>query len=638
MKKLTTLVLAALGFTSLFGQSTSTDADTPDVQQVHIETSTPVEDYRTRGNAIWSEDFANGFPSTWTRVDTASTGGASAPWVHSFDGSWGQFSQGQTMSAAPAITSTTAANGFLIVDADSANHFSFGQPSGSTYEYISSYFQTDVIDLSAHANVILEFEQDFRKNNTIDLIVGVSGDGTTWTNYTVQGGVANNAASGLQTISLDISSVAGLSATAYVRIGWSARVYYWMIDDMRIIPSPDYNRSLLYSIISHSNDSYEYAAVPQTQLNTDITLGMYARNNGVLDQTNVALSADVANSGGTSVINSGTTFAAVAQYDTAFFLNTEPTSSLSPDVYDITFAYTSDQDGSEPDLTDDGESRKFEVTDGATGIYALDGLDVYDNPSLTSFGTGSFADASDGFMCFTLFKIANNATFTGADAVINTNGTAVGGEYQFQVFNAADVQNGNFDFSFPVAQSAVKIVTADDISNGVLRAEFSSPANLAPGDYQLGIVMSSFANTSDITIIDDVTVPQPPDASQIFIPASSAQSNVYTNGNAFAIRLSQDPTIGIDEQLASTGVGLGNCYPNPSEGMVTIPVELLNRANVLLVITDITGKIVLSENQGKLQSGNHLIELDLRTLSEGVYNYTLQADGTQYTKRLTLTK
>ena len=51
-------------------------------------------------------------------------------------------------SAAAGISSTTAFNGFLISDTDSANHHSYGQPSGTTYEYIDSYFTTSAIDLS----------------------------------------------------------------------------------------------------------------------------------------------------------------------------------------------------------------------------------------------------------------------------------------------------------------------------------------------------------------------------------------------------------------------------------------------------------------------------------------------------------
>ena len=63
----------------------------------------------------------------------------------------------------------------------------------------------------------------------------VSNNNVTWTTYTVQGANVNNSYSGNpDTVKINISSVAGNQPTVYIKIGWNARVYCWMIDDMKI--------------------------------------------------------------------------------------------------------------------------------------------------------------------------------------------------------------------------------------------------------------------------------------------------------------------------------------------------------------------------------------------------------------------
>ena len=198
---------------------------------------------------IWSEDFSNGFPSDWSRTTSNTTGGfATCNWQWSLDGSWGYWNGNQGSSANAAINSTTGSNGFLISDIDSANHYSYGQPSGSTYEYIDSYFTTSAINTVGYPNVSLEFEHSFRFNNSVNLEVLVSSDSISWTPFFVQGSATNNQASANpEYLSLNISNIAGNQSTVYIKIGWSARVYFWMIDDMKIVETPNHKLELVES-------------------------------------------------------------------------------------------------------------------------------------------------------------------------------------------------------------------------------------------------------------------------------------------------------------------------------------------------------------------------------------------------------
>ena len=101
---------------------------------------------------IWSEDFSGGFPALWSTSSSNMAGAfATCPWAWTTDGTWGYYNGNQGTAGSNALTSTTASNGFLICDTDSANHYANGQPSGSTYQYIESLVTTNAIDLSTCA-------------------------------------------------------------------------------------------------------------------------------------------------------------------------------------------------------------------------------------------------------------------------------------------------------------------------------------------------------------------------------------------------------------------------------------------------------------------------------------------------------
>ena len=141
------------------------------------------------GDIIWEEDFANGIPNTWTLLDSSGI----CEWKHTFVGS-----QGFWNGTSPVIASSTAANGFIICDPDSANDTNFGQPSGTTYQYLSSWIITEGINTMGYNDVRLQFTQYFRMNNDIGLhvFVGTAGPNGPWDlHYNVRGNIASNQAS-----------------------------------------------------------------------------------------------------------------------------------------------------------------------------------------------------------------------------------------------------------------------------------------------------------------------------------------------------------------------------------------------------------------------------------------------------------
>ena len=87
-----------------------------------------------RATPFYTEDFSGGFPSGWSLNDSSGI----CPWRWSLDGSWGYYSTTGASSGDNPISSTTGSNGFLICDPDSANNANYGQPSGTTYQYLST--------------------------------------------------------------------------------------------------------------------------------------------------------------------------------------------------------------------------------------------------------------------------------------------------------------------------------------------------------------------------------------------------------------------------------------------------------------------------------------------------------------------
>jgi len=600
MKKLFSLLTIGLFAIGVNGQSNPYAVlETVKKKAATSTANRPLDDYQTRGNAIWSEDFGGGFPAGWSNDDP----NAIAPWVHSLDGSNGNFSAGSV-----AITSTAA--------------FGSGTPPGSNYQPLESFVTTNAIDLTGNPAVLLQFEQHFRYFNVpdpISLEVMVSNDSVTWTTWEVQGTVGTNDASGNpDLISLNISAIAGNQPTVFLKFGWSTRAYFWMIDDIRIIPLPNYDKELSFSLITHTGDGYEYGRIPENQLPTNMTFGWSVINDGALDQTNLVVDADITNAAGTTVLNSTQTVPVFMEGDTLLIENMEPTSGLAPDIYDVSFTSITDQDSLDATPTNDAEDRVFEVT-GPGGLYGLDGVGIYPNPVLSALSTASFVDGADGYIMFTFFRIINNESFLGAEALLS-NITVPGGEAIFSVHNAADIDAG--DVFSTIAETGTIILTPQHIAAGAVTGRFNFPVNLAPGDYYVGVTLNSFGNTNDIGIIDDETVPQPFDASMIYLTLN-ATPGPFTNGNAFAIRLSNNPTVGVEE--AEEALAAFVISPNPSTGLIRI--DSPEEAKLTLEVRNMLGELVVTDQFTKTTT------VDLSGYAKGVYSVRL-ANGTATTTQL----
>lgn len=98
--------------------------------------------------------------------------------------------------------------------------------------------------------------------------------------------------------------------------------------------------------------------------------------------------------------------------------------------------------------------------------------------------------------------------------------------------------------------------------------------------------------------------------------------------------------VGITEEADFTnGIKLGQNIPNPANGLSVINYELIGNSMVSLSVYDITGKRVLSLEEGKKAAGKHSVVIDTHQLQSGVYFYTLSSDaGASLTRKMIITE
>ena len=74
-------------------------------------------------------------------------------------------------------------------------------------------------------------------------------------------------------------------------------------------------------------------------------------------------------------------------------------------------------------------------------------------------------------------------------------------------------------------------------------------------------------------------------------------------------------------------------YPNPTTSMSTLAFETINDGDVIVKVSDISGKVVIELNR-EVEEGPNTIVIDLTDLIPGAYNVKVQFDGQVSNKRL----
>lgn len=534
-----------------------------------------------RSQVLWEDDFSDA--ATWT---VGHDGAIALDW---------QIGVGLTNSGdfptAP-VNSPSQANGYAMLDSDGFNN--------NTGTIEQSHMTTvNSISTVGYDNVVLEFQTFYRKWTNENIYVVISTNNTDWTPLTTTnpgtpgvyevfpGMAVQEVIDNPTRVRINISDVAGNQPEIWVRFYWAGEWgYSWFVDDVKVIEQPAYELIMEDGFLSQTGDGEEYGRIPSQHLEPTMLVGGNFLNFGVNPMTNVLVSLDVTGPDPFSANSSATDLASAAGGLMSQEENLPNGGALSNGLYEGTFTLTSDEASQEEDLDNNVYLRNFEVT---PDWYTVDGIGNHPAgyQSLGSLGTNTFEDAADGLIVFNYYPMRVQQTVYGIELGITS--TSQAGSY----FIAAiwdTTLDATTNLPAPLFSTDIIDVTDGHIADGKITVAFDAPQTLQPGGYFVGVTMYSNAGASILRVVDDLTVPQPGLTSGIQIP----NDQVYSNGNAFHIRLATTNVVSVPERDELTGVTIG---PNPvTTGTLFISTAKPGTYNV--EVLDVLGQRVLSARSG----------------------------------------
>ena len=572
---------------------------------------------------IFQEDF-NGSEGAFT-INTIT---GPAPWKWTNSGHTGDY-------PTTALGSTTSGNGWMIVDSD-ADNFS-GGPLEHT-ELISP-----VIDCSLYPNIVVSFEQMFRRYQADTCLVMVSNDGgaTFPGKYYVNPSIDQTGTDNPDLKMINISSEAGSQSQVVFKFVWyGAWDYGWQIDDVMLMEQPANDLELTGMALNMTGSGPGgfrdyYGKVPLTQV-TDIEYGVGINNFGSQTQYNVTSTIDCQESGMSvynDVVNHGTitSDSSFAAYHSNWY------NPSSIGVYEATFTISADSTDEEP--TNNSGMVLQEITDGEYNPFGS-------GDKLSSISGTFYTGGDDGFKLANLFEMEAADEITSVSVGLRTGtSTSTGNCYscpgaliQVSVFDSAGVVGGNPGQT--LLYSDFYTLTEADTTAGIAHIHIpqispltgvSQNRMLQPGGYYVAIETYSNAGNSPVTIYDDQTMPRGAWSSIIYI----AGEQWYTNGDAFWIQANFgfEASIGNNDFVSEISL-----YPNPSKGQSTLNYDLSENGNVIINIHNIDGKIVKSIKEGYKTAGKHSKSLNLDKFKNGIYRYDIIVNDNISSGKIVLSK
>ncbi len=259
---------------------------------------------------IYSQDFAGGIPAGWTNsgIPTA------AIWTYSTTGTQGGYSSGNV------INSATKANGFMLFDSDFYDEGATAGGTGTAAAPHNASLTSSAISCTGYSKVKLTFSSSMRQFQATH-IVSYSKDSLTWKSDTIHTDVdVNDASANPTAISLDISSVAANQPKVWIRFTFKGDYYYWMIDDINLIESPNNDLVQTNALALSGTLGNAYAAYPLSQQDS-ISFGAGILNDGKTTQPNTKATVNVKKAAATVFTANSTPLALAAGADTFVSIN-----------------------------------------------------------------------------------------------------------------------------------------------------------------------------------------------------------------------------------------------------------------------------------------------------------------------------
>ena len=653
MKQFFTLALAGLLALSMHAQGSVADKATPRKMVRHHQTATPsmanraIIDYNDVSDCTdW--EFGNGADDTgylWEDIDldfVCSTEGPAGPfnqWV-------GGTGNGQ---AADPINSTTADNGFLLIDSDLF---------GIEAQYDASWVENSWVQIAEPVNcggnefVAITFESRYRcwDNGASDgsekCFVEISRDGVSWptlssdyvTSWEEDGlviygedtvqcryEVFPDSETGYETddpslLEFDISEAAGNQGEVWYRFRWVGTWgYSWEIDDIYLVDIEE-NDTRIDGYFSYTNyfqtGIYENGAWAQSQMLPTLSAGAKAYNFGYGTQDDVTLDVEVNgvlyNSDTISSFPNASADTLVAEYP-----------AMDVGTYTVNYLLTAADVDDNPD--NNTATQSFEVTEYSYGR---------DNGELFDIYGGAF-----DFVSMPYYDIHNDVTIYGIDVAI-MDGAISGSPIRAFIVDMNEVipLDGSLA-GFESAQSGERTLNPDYTWSGTgdvvwYTFEFENPYQASAGDW-IGAAFEYYGGDA-LTIGESSTTFD--GTAAIYGPAGADDTYAWRGTDEMPmVRLNLDPNL---EDTPNSVIELEDkvihfeSMPNPATTEATIRFELLQAKETTLEVRDLQGKVLVSKDFGILAAGEYNHNVDVSAWAAGTYSYTLVIDGERATRKL----
>ncbi|MBD3638437.1 MAG: T9SS type A sorting domain-containing protein [Crocinitomicaceae bacterium] len=544
---------------------------------------------RAPGDVIgtYQDDFSN--PANWTVANNSNP-----------SGDWQINSTGPGVGA--AFASTTAANGFAWYDADA-----IGVDLSSTTDAQLTY--NTVMDFSANPAVAVSFESYYQEYQTsVYVEVSTNGLAGPWTQYEVHTDITDNNASANPTlVNVNVSAQAGGQSNVAVRFnyqgGWG---WFWSIDDFKMIEAYEHELETTWAHFSSGTETNEYYAIPTTQI-TEITFGSLVTSNGVTTQTNVQMTADVNAGSEYSGVSGQVVTLNEAQSDSFSIETPNGWTPSGAGAYDLVVSVGSDQGEQLPGNNDWAPES---ITVGGNIYSRDDGI-------ITGGFSGFISTQGDPIAVGNTFEIFGDMSFGHIDIGL-TSAAASEGEL---IYGAVYKWNGvdNFDW---VVQTEDYSVQNGDLGS-IVSLELPFNVDVFAGELYL-IVAGRYTDNASFAQAQ-------PTQEQTVLAVHTSGLLAGADPSAIICRINTTPsTVGIEDPINVTGL---NIYPNPADQSTLLSYNVVNEANVALTLTDLSGKVVYTENYGTQAAGQYNVDLSTAELSNGVYFYSLTVGESTVTKK-----
>lgn len=567
----------------------------------------------------------------------------------------------------PPFQSSSKEDGHLLLFASLYNN----HRTLPEYTSINNTIVFPVIDCSDAASVILQFETSFRNSGYQgtqfggwQCLVELSPDnGAHWNAYNAGFGISGGSARPNDVLPgeaalfrVNISEAAAGYSHVKIKITWINYMgrYFWIIDDFKLIRAAQNDLYLDFvdlewdDKIPLTNESISYM-MPISQLGKGHNFHLFKSgitNMGGTVQTGIVFDMTIKREDVTVFHEDKTVSSLLPGYKTELALggNYAPTQKGN---YSITYKWKQKEEEDTPE--DNEKTISFKVSD---SVYNRAG-DHADYPYSYNFyqyvHDGWGLNANVNHFMGSVFPIYGDCEIDGISAFI-TGGLADGLiDFDYAVWQADHYQitGGFIDPKFLLITERVTLDSSQfntwvylpftkDGETEFIKAGSLLWAGIEYSNWHADEVVRkekglSMGATNQTPSHDNRAIMSEPDGMNL-----TGRSWTFPSSTNLMVRLHLKNT------TSSTGPGMGTGdsfflaqnYPNPFSDQTVINYQITQNSPVRLEIMNMTGKIVLCQDEGIVPIGRHQIQIREPGLLPGVYFYTLFAGPSRETRKM----